>query len=63
MATITLRRAKGASLTHDEVDDNFEQINNELIALAAGTVAEGDGITVTTGNTINIDIGKLPTAP
>jgi hypothetical protein len=47
MATLTLRRVKGSALTYDEADDNFENLNNELIAL---------GIDV---DQINIDIDAL----
>lgn len=30
MANITLRSGKGSPLTHDEVDDNFTNLNNEI---------------------------------
>lgn len=41
MANITLRSGKGSPLTHDEVDDNFTNINDELsdyLPLAGGTL-------------------------
>ena len=47
MATLTLRSAKGSPLTHDEVDDNFTNLNTDKVELgdlsvttnAAGTAA------------------------
>ena len=42
MANITLRSGKGSPLTHDEVDDNFTNINDELsdyLPLAGGTLS------------------------
>ncbi len=56
MANITLRSGKGSPLTHDEVDDNFTNINNELsdyLPLAGGAVT---GNITTTGNIAGRDV-------
>lgn len=50
MATITLRLSKGSALTHQELDDNFDDINTDLETAesdidaleTAMTAAEGD---------------------
>jgi hypothetical protein len=41
MAVITLRAVKGLPLTFQEVDDNFNAINQELITLAANAAIKG----------------------
>jgi hypothetical protein len=38
MATIVKRAVKGAPLTHDEVDANFDNLNNDKIGKTGGTV-------------------------
>ena len=39
MATIVKRAVKGAPLTHDEVDANFDNLNTELTTKIGGMAA------------------------
>ena len=48
MATIVKRATKGAPLTHDEVDANFENLNTGKIGATGGTV--NDDAIVNFGN-------------
>ena len=65
MASITLRSGKGSPLTHDEVDDNFTNINNELsdyLPLVGGTVTGSIAVTGTVdGRDVSVDGTKLDT--
>jgi hypothetical protein len=56
MAALTTRRDKGAPLTFDELDDNFENINTEVggIAGGLGTMSAQDAATVAiTGGSVD----------
>ena len=55
MATIVKRATKGAPLTHDEVDANFENLNTELATKLTGLNAGG---TVDDDNIINFGNGS-----
>ncbi len=55
MATIVKRAVKGAPLTHDEVDANFENLNTELATKLTGLNAGG---TVDDDNIINFGNGS-----
>ena len=57
MATIVKRATKGAPLTHDEVDANFENLNTDLtgkIGATGGTV--NDDAIVNFGNNTDLQI-------
>jgi hypothetical protein len=61
MATIIKRSEKGSALTNNEVDDNFDNINNDLIASASYATSTGvltltqvDAGTITTNVKPNI---------
>ena len=57
MATIVKRAVKGAPLTHDEVDANFDNLNTELatkIGATGGTV--NDDAIVNFGNSTDLQI-------
>lgn len=70
MADITLRRTKGARLSHDEVDNNFENLNNVKLEeippatrITIGGVKIGDNINVTPDGTISVPDVVGPTGP
>ena len=54
MATIVKRATKGAPLTHDEVDANFENLNTGKIGATGGTV--NDDAIVNFGNNTDLQI-------
>lgn len=43
MATIVLRSVKGSELSHDEVDNNFTNLNNDKIETSAWPTFVGSG--------------------
>lgn len=64
MATLVLRTTKGLELTHQELDDNFTNLNSELAGKqASGTYASGTGSAsgVNTGDQTDIS-GNAGTA-
>lgn len=61
MATITLRAEKGTPLTFEEVDNNFNAINLELIALAASAAQRGAITNVDIADTAAIADSKIAT--
>jgi len=54
MTTIVKRATKGAPLTHDEVDANFDNLNNDKIGATGGTV--NDDAIVNFGNSTDLQI-------
>lgn len=67
MATITTRAAKGSALTHNEVDDNFTNLNNAFstifvvntLTLTNQAQAESDFGSLGSSNTLQETLGRF----
>lgn len=55
MSTIITRAGKGSPLTHDEVDDNFINLNTDKAGYIAG---EGGSISQTTSKSTGVTLSK-----
>jgi hypothetical protein len=58
MASLTLRQTKGAALTHEEVDNNFTNINTELGGKVQSVSGTTGRITVSGTTTPTIDLAN-----